>query len=53
MIRKLMTDGHIVVGDRTVLLDDVSLHRRGQSVAFVMDTRMCDNAVELAATSTS
>ncbi len=48
MIRRLMTDGHIVVGDRTVQLDDVSLFKKGQSVAFVMDTRMCDNTVALA-----
>jgi len=45
-----MQDGHIEVDGRTVLLDEVSLHRRGQSVAFVMDTRRCDNAVELART---
>ncbi len=48
MVRKLMQDGQSEVDGRTVLLDEVSLHRRGQSVAFVMDTRVCDNAVELA-----
>ncbi len=47
-VRKLLQDGQISVDDRTVLLDDVSVMRRGQSVAFVMDTRMCDSAVELA-----
>lgn len=47
-IRKLMLDGKIEVDGRTVSLDDVSVFRRGQSVAFVMDTRVCDNAVELA-----
>lgn len=48
MIRKLITDGHITIGDRTIQLDDVSLFKKGQSVAFVMDTRLCDNAVALA-----
>ena len=47
-VRRLLLDGQIVVDDRTVLLDDVSVQRLGQSVAFVMDTRMCDSAVELA-----
>jgi ribonuclease Z len=47
-IKKLITDGQLTIGDRTVLLDDVSLFKKGQSVAFVMDTRMCDNTVALA-----
>ena len=29
-------------------IDEVSAHRRGQSMAFVMDTGMCPAAVELA-----
>ena len=29
-------------------LEDVSVPRPGQSMAFVMDTRMCDGAFELA-----
>ncbi len=33
---------------RTVLLDEVSVPRRGQAFAFVMDTRPCRAAVELA-----
>jgi ribonuclease Z len=47
-VGQLLREGHIVVGDRRVALDEVSVQRRGQSVAFVMDTRRCDNAVELA-----
>jgi ribonuclease Z len=47
-IRKLIAQGELEVGGRTVRLDEVSVHKRGQSVAFVMDTRMCDNAVALA-----
>lgn len=47
-IKKLITQGELEVGGRAVRLDEVSVHKRGQSVAFVMDTRMCDNAVALA-----
>jgi len=47
-VGKLLREGHIMVGERSVSLDEVSVQRRGQSVAFVMDTRRCDNAVELA-----
>jgi ribonuclease Z len=44
----LRARGSIDIGGRTVTVDEVSEHRRGQSVAFVMDTRTCDAAVELA-----
>lgn len=40
--------GTIEVDDRTVRLDDVSVPRRGQGFAFVMDTRLCDAAFALA-----
>ncbi len=47
MIRDLIQRGSLEVDGRTVHLDDVSVQKRGQSVAFVMDTRMCDAAIEL------
>ncbi len=47
-IKQLITQGEIAIDGRTVRLEDVSVFRRGQSVAFVMDTRVCDNAVALA-----
>jgi ribonuclease Z len=47
-IKALIRDGSIVVGDRLVQLSDVSLEKPGQSFALVMDTRMCDAAIELA-----
>jgi ribonuclease Z len=34
--------------ETVVTIDDVSEFRRGQKFAFVMDTRMCDAAIELA-----
>ncbi len=44
----LQREGQVRVGGRTVRLEDVSVHRAGQSLAFVMDTRWCDAALELA-----
>lgn len=47
-VAELVAAGEIRVNGRTVRLDDVSVHRPGQVVAFVMDTRPCDAAFELA-----
>jgi ribonuclease Z len=47
-VGRLIADGEVEVDGRTVRLDDVSVPRPGQSFAFVMDTRVCQNAVELA-----
>jgi ribonuclease Z len=41
--------GRVVVDGRAVLLEEVSTVRPGQAFAFVMDTRMCEGAVALAA----
>jgi ribonuclease Z len=46
--QELATEGRIVVGGRIVHVDEVSEPRPGRSVAFVMDTRRCDGALELA-----
>jgi ribonuclease Z len=48
-VGRLRADGRLLVGERTVTLDEMSEHRRGQAFAFVMDTAWCDEAVELAA----
>lgn len=47
-IGHLRREGTLDVGGRRVDLEEVSEPRRGQSFAFVMDTRRCDAAVELA-----
>jgi ribonuclease Z len=47
-VSDLARAGSLRVGGRTVRLEDVSVERRGQVFAFVMDTRLCDNAVALA-----
>jgi ribonuclease Z len=48
-VGRLAREGTLRVGGRTVWLEDVSAPRPGQAFAFVMDTRFCDAAVELAA----
>ncbi len=48
VIRELLERGSIEHEGATIRVDDVSVPKPGQSVAFVMDTRMCDNAIELA-----
>lgn len=47
-VGRLIAEGAVEVDGRTVRLEDVSVPRPGQSFAFVMDTRVCKNAVELA-----
>ena len=44
----LSRDGKIEIAGRTILLEDVSVPRRGQSIAVTMDTRLCDGARQLA-----
>ncbi len=47
-VRRIMADGVLPVDGRVVRLADVSDPRPGQVFAFVMDTRACAAAVELA-----
>ena len=48
-VGRLVADGVAVgSGGQRVRIEDVSEVRRGQSVAFVMDTRLCDAAYALA-----
>lgn len=47
-VGRLQREGAIQRQGRTVALDEVSVMRSGQSVAFVMDTRLCDGVYELA-----
>lgn len=43
----LLAEGELQVGERLVRLEEVSEVRPGRSAAVVMDTAVCDNAVEL------
>lgn len=47
-IGELQKVGRVTVGGRTILREEVSVPKPGQSVAFVMDTRPCRSALELA-----
>ena len=47
-VGELQRTGTVHVAGRRVALEDVSVARRGQVVAFVMDTGLCDAAFELA-----
>lgn len=47
-VGRLQRDGRLEWDGRTVTLDEVSERRPGQRFAFVMDTRVCDGAYELA-----
>ncbi|MEQ8276628.1 MAG: ribonuclease Z [Deltaproteobacteria bacterium] len=47
-VGELQRKGSIEHEGRTITLDDVSVPKPGQSVAFVMDTRVCDGAYALA-----
>jgi ribonuclease Z len=48
IVGELKSKGQITHQEKTILLEDVSVHKPGQSFAFVMDTRVCDAAIELA-----
>lgn len=48
MVKELIQNGSLVIGENTVTLDDVSIIRKGDVFAVVIDTRMCQNAIELA-----
>jgi ribonuclease Z len=47
-IGRLLREGSVAHEGGTVRLDEVAVRRPGQSVAFLMDTRPCPAAVELA-----
>jgi ribonuclease Z len=47
-VGRILDEGRLRVGGRTITLEEVSEHRPGQSFAFVMDTRWCDAALDLA-----
>ncbi len=47
-VGQLKREGRLTVDGREILVAEVSIYKRGQSVAFVMDTRLCNGARELA-----
>ena len=49
MVAELQRHGAVSVGGTARTLDEFELPRPGQSVAYVLDTALCDAAIELAA----
>ena len=47
-VGRLLREGTLDIGPRRVHLEDVSVEREGQCFAFIMDTRLCDEAFRLA-----
>lgn len=47
MVKELQEKGSIIVNGQQVNLDDVSWVRHGDSIAVVIDTRYCQNAIEI------
>lgn len=47
-VGELQRSGVVRVGGRRVRLEEMSVERRGQVFAFIMDTGLCDGAFELA-----
>lgn len=48
MVTELHKNGFLEIGDKKVVLDDVSNVRPGDVFAMVIDTRLCPQAVEIA-----
>jgi ribonuclease Z len=47
-VSRLQEKGSLKVGDKTISLDDVSHVKKGDSIAVVIDTAYCDQAIEIA-----
>ncbi len=48
LVGELKAKGQVFYKGKSIRLKDVSIHKKGQSFAFVLDTRMCDAAIALA-----
>ncbi len=48
LVKELQEKGFIVLENKKIQLSDVSHIRKGDSIAFVVDTRYCQNAIDIA-----
>lgn len=48
LVKELEQAGHIVIDGQKILLEDVSYIRKGDTFSYVVDTKKCKNAEELA-----
>lgn len=46
-IGELQRTGKLEINGKTYILEDFSIEKKGQTFAFVMDTKVCDNAYKL------
>lgn len=47
-VKELEEKGKLIINGKEVLLDDVSYMRQGDAIAVVIDTRVCQNAIDIA-----
>lgn len=47
-VGKLKNEGSLLLDEKLITLESVSIKKKGQSMAFVMDTRLCETAFQLA-----
>lgn len=48
LVKELEDKGVLIIDGKTIQLDDVSKIRQGDSIAVVIDTRYCQNAIDIA-----
>jgi ribonuclease Z len=48
LVRELISKGSLNINGHTVAIEDVSWIRKGDSIAVVIDTRACQNAIDIA-----
>lgn len=48
MVRDLQKEGFLIIDGQKISLDDVSKIRKGDALAVVIDTRRCQNAIDIA-----
>lgn len=48
IVKKLESEGKVLLGNKLITLDDVSWVRKGDSFVFIGDTRPCKNAIKIA-----
>jgi ribonuclease Z len=48
LVKQLQSQGKLIIDGHEISLDDVSWIRKGDSIAIVIDTRYCQNAVNIA-----
>lgn len=48
LVRTLQNQGYIEIGGKKITIDEVSWIRKGETLAVVIDTRLCPNAFALA-----